>query len=613
MIEQKIQNATPIEIIENLKNLRKSNSNSESFIQDYLDNIYYFLKAKALCYLEFKNNNWCISKSKNISQDEFNGLEATILSLSTNALKQGFSYERIRFNIDNIDQAIAVAFKLQLKENEKKVVFFIYEYIDKNDLNNQILKTQLVNDIPITLTDKTENNQNKIAADLQYILNLNTEILAIKEFRLACNTIVNDIAAKFDFDKVSLGFFYDEKLKVVSISHTGDFEKNNTLYEKTIALYEESVFQDEDIVIMDSSEPFYIIDEHKDFYVANELKTLITFPIRFDDKIIGVIQAYSKSKVLEEDDIIFLRLAVNKIAPTINNIFKNDISVFKYLSLKLKNSISSFTTPKNAAFKATVIVSSILFLYIMLFTWKYEVSATSVLSTKDKASISTPLNGIINNIFVKVGDKVKKDQKLFSLETQELKLKELESKADIIRYQKEQEHFMSQRKLADMAISQAKVLQAKSKLQRIQYNINNSIIRSTISGTVIRGDKEKLLGMPINKGDTVFYVSNSTNLFLEIKVPEEDIYHIKTGQKGRMILLSDPLKEYGFVVEKIIPKAKVDEANGNVYIVYGTLNGTSKQWWHPGMSGVVKIDTGEKNIFWILTHNVSDFLRLYFW
>jgi biotin carboxyl carrier protein len=614
MIEDNnLQNASPLEIIDNLKRLGENDSKMNDSLEEYLDNLYYFLKAKALVLLELQNDNWNIVNSKNISQELFNSIGPTVTNLSISALQHGFAYEQIRANIDNISQAVGVAFKIKTQEKEDQIVFFLYEYIDKNDLNNLILKTQLINDILVTSTTGVQNDTRDIDSDLQYILNINTEIIGINEFKLACNTIVNDISVKFDFDKVSLGVIDNDKVKLISISHTSDFEKNNTLYEKNIAMYEESIFQDEDIILLDSSEPYYIVDEHKSFYTQNDLQTLLTFPIRHNDKIIGVIQAYSKSKVLSEKELIFLRLTINKIAPTLYKIYTTDLNIAQYIGKKTKDTVSKFMSPKSALSKFLVILSSLFLLYILLFSWEYEVSATSVLSTEDKASISTPFDGIIDNIFVKVGDSIQKDQKLFSLDIQELKLKELESKADIIRYQKEQEFYMSQRKLADMAISQAKVSQAKSKLKRIQYNINNSTIRSTISGTVVQGDKEKLLGMPINKGDTVFYISNSTNLFIEIKVPEDDIYHIKSEQEGKMILLSDPLKEYTFRVDKIIPKAQVDSANGNVYVVHGILDEKSKEWWHPGMSGVVKINTGPKNIFWILTHNVSDFLRIYFW
>jgi hypothetical protein len=36
-------------------------------------------------------------------------------------------------------------------------------------------------------------------------------------------------------------------------------------------------------------------------------------------------------------------------------------------------------------------------------------------------------------------------------------------------------------------------------------------------------------------------------------------------------------------------------------------------WWRPGMTGLARIDVGDKNIFWILTHRLVDNLRLLLW
>ena len=33
----------------------------------------------------------------------------------------------------------------------------------------------------------------------------------------------------------------------------------------------------------------------------------------------------------------------------------------------------------------------------------------------------------------------------------------------------------------------------------------------------------------------------------------------------------------------------------------------------PGMEGVVYMDLGERNAWWVLTHRITDWLRLRFW
>jgi hypothetical protein len=36
-------------------------------------------------------------------------------------------------------------------------------------------------------------------------------------------------------------------------------------------------------------------------------------------------------------------------------------------------------------------------------------------------------------------------------------------------------------------------------------------------------------------------------------------------------------------------------------------------WMRPGMSGVAKLDVGERSLLWVVTHRTMDFLRMYFW
>jgi hypothetical protein len=36
-------------------------------------------------------------------------------------------------------------------------------------------------------------------------------------------------------------------------------------------------------------------------------------------------------------------------------------------------------------------------------------------------------------------------------------------------------------------------------------------------------------------------------------------------------------------------------------------------WWRPGMSGIGKIEAGERTLFWIIFHRTIDFLRMFFW
>mgnify|MGYP006955695645 CR=1 FL=1 len=38
-----------------------------------------------------------------------------------------------------------------------------------------------------------------------------------------------------------------------------------------------------------------------------------------------------------------------------------------------------------------------------------------------------------------------------------------------------------------------------------------------------------------------------------------------------------------------------------------------RDWWRPGMTGIGRLDAGNRTLIWLATHRTIDFLRLRLW
>ena len=65
-------------------------------------------------------------------------------------------------------------------------------------------------------------------------------------------------------------------------------------------------------------------------------------------------------------------------------------------------------------------------------------------------------------------------------------------------------------------------------------------------------------------------------------------------------------------VTRIEPVAQ-PKAGKNVFLVRSEFTADVGAWCRPGMSGLAKVDSGKRRIFWILTHRTMDYLRLHLW
>ena len=85
-----------------------------------------------------------------------------------------------------------------------------------------------------------------------------------------------------------------------------------------------------------------------------------------------------------------------------------------------------------------------------------------------------------------------------------------------------------------------------------------------------------------------------------------------TGLDAAAALASQPEETFKIKVIRIEPSAVAKE-EGNVFLVRCELAEGFSSWWKPGMTGVSKLNAGERTLLWIFTHRTMDFLRLRLW
>ncbi|MFA5359436.1 MAG: efflux RND transporter periplasmic adaptor subunit [Patescibacteria group bacterium] len=113
------------------------------------------------------------------------------------------------------------------------------------------------------------------------------------------------------------------------------------------------------------------------------------------------------------------------------------------------------------------------------------VSETGMVKANKEMDLNFTINGKIANIFVKVGDKVKKDQVLAELDSSDLLLKEREATASLRVAQANLSKLLAGATASELAVSQASVDQAKTsyvsslnEAEKIKNTVNESIAQA---------------------------------------------------------------------------------------------------------------------------------------
>lgn len=612
-----MQNSKSAEdILKALKSLRNSELELDEFYNLYLEYCSYLCKSYFSILLidenEFGENYLYNNPSK-----EFISIAK---DLCQKAKIQGFAYERYPELDTNFNTPFVVVFK---NYEQNSYVALLLDKSVQNDFNERLVRTQLISDIPNSYFQSKEKqksqNSNLIDTSKQVItdesqyknpLEILNIVLHKDNYELALLTLVNELAFRFNCSQVSIGWIETKKTVTKAISFIETFEKNSDTITLLENLFEEVASQEE-IIIYPSEDKLLATYESKIYFNHRKIIQLVAIPIFFNEKICGVVVCEMLVEELTKQNINTINLCVNQISPWIINLQQKQESIGKKITRKTVSIIEDTLSIKYTGLK--LIAASILLFILLSFIIKidYNVEGTASIETDFISYISAPYEGIIENVNVKEGDDVSKDELLLSLDTNELELKANESNANVLRYSQEAEKSRATNSLADMKIALSKKQEAQVSLDRVNYYISQSKIKAPYEGIIVEGDHTKLLGSPVNKGDVILKIAKLGSMYLKIKIKEADIDNIK--KHGKFIFLSRPDIMYTLTVDKIIPVAQVDKSDGNVFIIKAFIDGKEESWWRPGMSGVAKLYVGEKTIFYVATHKLVDFLRIYFW
>ena len=157
----------------------------------------------------------------------------------------------------------------------------------------------------------------------------------------------------------------------------------------------------------------------------------------------------------------------------------------------------------------------------------------------------------------------------------------------------------------------AQLSQADAQLEILEQKLSRTVITVPISGVIVSGDYTRALGSPVERGQVLYKVSPLDDYRIVLQVDESDVSDITLGMLGELTLSAAAEETFAMKVEKITP-VSIAENGINYFQVEASLI-TPPQFLRPGMQGVGKIGVGERQVLWIWTHKMLDWIRLKLW
>jgi hypothetical protein len=459
------------------------------------------------------------------------------------------------------------------------------------------------------LLQRRQTDLRRLRAAMETLASVNEQ----DRFAGLAMSLCNEVATRWQCDRVSLGFLKGRYVHMRALSHTEKFSRRMRVVQDLEAAMEECLDQDVEIILPSSPEATYVGRAANELSKRHGPSAIMAVPLRRAGKAASVLlmeRPVDKPFTLEEAEAI--RLTADLVMPRLANLEEHDKWFGARMAQAVRKGAAAAVGPKHTWVKLLVILGAVFLGIIFFVDGDYRHEASFALEPIEQQVIPAPFDGFIQTVEVEPGDKVEGEKTvLATLETAELRLQLAAARAEQLMYRKQAAAAMRDAKTAEAQIAQAQADKAKAQIDLLDYEIQHATILSPVTGWVTAGDLKKRIGAPVKTGDTMFEVAPLESLRAELSVSEDDVPDLVVGQEGELATASFPSQRIKFTVERINPVAEVADQR-NVFKVRVVL-GERPAWMRPGMEGVSKVYIGRHSYAWIWTRPAINWIRMKLW
>ena len=432
-------------------------------------------------------------------------------------------------------------------------------------------------------------------------------------FAGAAMTFCNEVATRWQADRVSLGFLKGRYVQLRAMSHTEKFVRKTQMVQDVEAAMEECLDQDLEVIHPSAPGATYVARAAAELAIRHGQQAILSLPLRHASESVAVLTVERPiDRPFTAEEVESLRLTADLCTARVVALEKTDRWIGGRAAAGVKKGLAWAVGTKHTWAKAIVILLVGVVLFLVFGIGVYRVESPFALEAVERQVIPAPYDGYLKEVLVMPDDPVEADKTILArLDTADMRLRLARAKRDQTRYQLEAQAAKGQFKEADAQIAQAQADKAKAEMDLLDYEIAHAEIRSPLSGRIITGDLKRQIGAPVKTGDVMFEVAPVDNLRAELYVPEDQIADIKEGQTGELATASYPELRVPFEVVRINPVAELVKQR-NVFKVRVQLTNVYP-WMRPGMEGVAKIEVGPAHYAWIWSRRLINWVRMELW
>jgi RND family efflux transporter MFP subunit len=451
------------------------------------------------------------------------------------------------------------------------------------------------------------------SGDAALAIELTALVLEAEHFQQAATAVVTELATRLSCERVALGIRLKKHTRVVALSHSAQFGKSSNLTHAIGLAMDEAIDQYGPLVYPQLEGQSVRVDKaHADLAEISGDRNICSVPIADAGELFGAMTLdVSASMPFDSERLQSIVRIATFLGPVLAVKHREDRWIGRKVYDSLMTQLGRFMGPRYVGRKLIAAAVLALVLFLTFATDTYRVQAAATLEGAIERVAVAPIAGYIIEANVRAGDRVTEGDPLFRIDDRDLRLEFLKWSSQKEQIQRQQRDALAQHERSEVNILRAQLDQADSQLRLISEQIARTRASAPFDGIVVSGDLSDKLGAPVERGEILFTIAPFNEYRVALQVSENEISEVEVGQTGQLVLAANPDELLSIRIEAITPVSTVADGK-NTFRLEASLEGTP-EFLRPGMQGAARIEIEDRSVGWIWTHELVQWLKLWFW
>lgn len=453
--------------------------------------------------------------------------------------------------------------------------------IDDGALVGVIEAANKVGDLPFddddlfTLSRLTESsaialhNASLLAAErkvevLETLVRVSQEITSTLDLDRVLQAVVNGPASVIPYERAAIALEERGRVRLRAVSGSLEFnpeepniaELNNVLQWASLLQQPELITQHGEEI---SSEREATRAKFHHYFAQTGMRGFHAVPLADDEGRVGVLSFESS----DPDFLTPAHLEMIKVLSSQATVALRNASLYKEVPFigvlqPLVERKRKFLALEKHRRVFLVSAAALGMLFLVLFPLPLRVDGPAVVAAGHAAHIGTEVEGVVRQVNVREGERVRKGTVLASLEDWEYRsaLAAAQSKRDTA-------VMLTNRALAandgtEAGIQEAQAEYWTSEVTRAQERLDRTQLRSPIDGVVATPHLENMVGRKLKFGDVFADILDNSQAQVDVSIDQTDIALVATGQTARIKLDGFPARTFEGEVVVVSPLARLE-------------------------------------------------------